>query len=228
MPVCLQGGAEFGSRCREMDARLLELADGGRVVVTALAGAPGREYDTAGRNGVRHFRELGADDVVSAPDARSDEDAAYQACAGADLLVLPGGSPARLLQALTTTRVGAAVGEVLGRGGVVMGASAGAMVLCAWTVLPEHGPRLAQGLGTVPNALVLPHHAPGSGGRWLGSLDGQLPADVVVLGLPEQSGLLLDRDTVTALGDRPTSLLGAASGELAVGASTTLPGVALG
>ncbi len=56
--ICLQGGAEFGELCREMDADLLRRADGGPVVVTALAGAPGREYRTAGDNGVRHFRSL--------------------------------------------------------------------------------------------------------------------------------------------------------------------------
>ena len=38
--VCLQGGAEFGPDCREMDADLLRRA-GGPVVVTALAGAVG-------------------------------------------------------------------------------------------------------------------------------------------------------------------------------------------
>ena len=69
--VCLQGGAEFGPGCREMDAALLRRA-AGPVVVTALAGAVGREYRTASENGVRHFRALGAQDVVAAPDARED------------------------------------------------------------------------------------------------------------------------------------------------------------
>jgi hypothetical protein len=43
-----------------MDAELLRRA-GGPVVVTALAGAVGREYRTANDNGVRHFRALGRD-----------------------------------------------------------------------------------------------------------------------------------------------------------------------
>ena len=83
-----------------MDADLLRRADDGPVVITALAGAPGREYRTAGDNGVRHFRSLGAQDVVVAPDVREDEAGALEALRRARLLVLPGGSPSRLLAAL--------------------------------------------------------------------------------------------------------------------------------
>ena len=50
--VLLQGGGEFSPGCRAMDKRLLALVDG-PVVVTALAGAPGREYATATRHGVK-------------------------------------------------------------------------------------------------------------------------------------------------------------------------------
>jgi cyanophycinase-like exopeptidase len=215
MPVCLQGGAEFGSRCRGMDARVLHAAGPGRVVVTALAGARGREHDTANANGVRYYRSLGAPDVVAAPDAREDEQAAYDACRSARLLVLPGGSPARLLDALTTTRVGDAVREVLAAGGVVSGASAGAMVLCAWTVLPEGGAlRVVEGLGIVPWAVVVPHWRPGS--RWADTVREQVPAEaadgLAVLGLPEQSGLLVDGTGYEALGASSTHLAALAGG----------------
>jgi hypothetical protein len=124
-----------------MDAGLLRRA-GGPVVVTALAGAVGREYRTANDNGVRHFRALGATDVVAAPDAREDPAGALEALRRARLLVLPGGSPARLLDALRSTGVDRVVTDLLAAGGVVSGSSAGAMVLCGWTVLPgPPGPR---------------------------------------------------------------------------------------
>jgi cyanophycinase-like exopeptidase len=219
--ICLQGGAEFGDLGAGMDAELLRLAGGGPVVVTALAGAPGREHDTANRNGVRHFGRLGATAVVAAPDAREDDAAAYAVAREAALLVLPGGSPSRLLEALTRTRVGRAVEEVLAAGGVVMGASAGAMVLCEHTWLPDRDGEVVRGLGLVPGALVLPH--------WQDSRRGQadalrqgLPAGAVVLGLPEQSGLLVHDGQVTALGHAPSTLLGRDRRVLEPGGTATL------
>jgi cyanophycinase-like exopeptidase len=212
--VCLQGGGEFSAACREMDADLVSRA-GGRAVVTALAGAPGRDYDTATANGVRHLAALGAD-VTGAPDARSDPAGAAAALSGARLLVLPGGSPARLLTALTTTPVGDAVRAVLADGGVVMGASAGAMVLCPWTVLPDRGRAIERGLGVVPPLLVVPH--------WHGSSDwlAAAPADGEVLGIPEESGVLVADGVLTAVGRSATRLVRAGR-DLPPGASWSLP-----
>ena len=217
--LCLQGGAEFGPDCREMDAALLARADG-PVVVTALAGAPGREYRTAGDNGVRHFSSLGAADVTVAPDVREDPEGAVEALRRARLLVLPGGSPARLLEALRSTAVGDLVVDLLADGGVVSGSSAGAMVLCAWTVLPERGtPAVVPGLGLVPRTLVVPHWRGSSG--WLAAVEAAVPDDVRVLGLPEQAGVVVDGGSVTAVGSAPTALV-SEDRVLAVGDATAL------
>ena len=214
--VCLQGGAEFGPDCREMDAELLRRA-GGPVVVTALAGAVGREYRTANDNGVRHFRALGAPDVVAAPDAREDPDGALDALRRARLLVLPGGSPSRLLDALRSTGVDRVVTDLLADGGVVSGSSAGAMVLCGWTVLPDRpGPAVERGLGVVPDVLVLPHWSGEGRADWLRAVEAAVPADVEVLGIPEQSGVLVDGSSFTAVGSAATALL-RSGGRVALG-----------
>ena len=205
--ICLQGGNEFGPGCREMDADLLRRA-GGPVVVTALAGAVGREYRTANDNGVRHFRALGAQDVVAAPDAREDRAGALAALRRARLLVLPGGSPSRLLEALRATGVDEVVSDLLADGGVVSGSSAGAMVLCGWTVLPDRpGPAVEHGLGVVPDVLVLPHWSGAGRSDWLRVVESAVPDEVEVLGVPEQSGVLVDGSTFTAVGTSATSLL---------------------
>lgn len=219
--LCLQGGAEFGPACRGMDADLLVRADGGAVVVAPLAGAPGREYRTAGENGVRHFTELGAADVTVAPDLREDREGALAALRRARLLVLPGGSPTRLLDALRTTPVGALVAELLAAGGVVLGSSAAAMVLCEWTVLPDrrgpHGPAVVRGLGLVERLLVVPHWSGGSSrGEWLRAVERTVPDDVQVVGIPEQSGLLVEGGTLTSVGARGSCLV-PDGGTLAVG-----------
>jgi cyanophycinase-like exopeptidase len=202
--VCLQGGAEFGPACREMDAALVERAARerpGPVVIAPLAGAPGREHDRAGANGVRHFTALGATALV-APDARTDPRAAEVAWRQASLLVLPGGSPSRLLDALRTTELDTLVHELLAEGCVVMGASAGAMVLCGRTWLPDRG-SIVDGLGVVPDHLVLPH--------WDGRrpMPDQPGAGVRGLGVPEQSGVLVeDGAPLWSVGARDSALLG--------------------
>ena len=210
--ICLQGGAEFGPGCRAMDIDLLRRAGGGPVVVAALAGAAGSEYRTAGENGVRHFRALGAADATVAPDVREDADGALAALRRARLLVLPGGSPFRLLDVLQTTPVGALVQELHDDGVVVMGSSAGAMVLCEWTVLPDRrgprGPAVQRGLGLVPDLVVVPHWSGGSSrGEWLRAVDETVPSGVHVVGLPEESGVLVQDGELTAVGRSPAALV---------------------
>ena len=214
--MCLQGGGEFSPGCRAMDKRLLERVDGGPVVVTALAGEVGQDYRTATANGVAHFRALGAPHVVAAPDVRERPAEALEALRTARLLVLPGGSPSRLLTALQTTPVGRLVQELLDGGGSVMGASAGAMVLCSWTVLPDRrGPQgrlgVAPGLGAVPDVLVVPHWSGGSSrGDWLRTVKEDVPEGVHVLGLAEESGVLVEDGRFTAIGQEGTTLVSAA------------------
>lgn len=212
MTICLHGGNEFGPGSRGMDSDLVRRA-GGRIVVTALAGAPGREYDTATANGVRHYRAVGAGEVVGLPDARTDPAGAVAALAGARMLVLPGGSPSRLLDALRRTPLGEAVSAVLEGGGLVVGASAGAMVLGAWTALPDRrtagGMAVEPGLGVAGDIAVIPHWSGGSSrGDWLRAMDAHLPASTLLVGLPEEAGVLVEDGALTAVGASATRLIG--------------------
>lgn len=207
--VCLQGGGEFSTGCRPMDLEVLHRARARRVVVVALAAAPGHEHRTAAANGVAHYRGLGAD-AVAAPDARDDADATQKVLSSADLVVLPGGSPSRLLTALRETPVGALLADLVDSGVAVSGASAGAMVLCGWTVLPDRAgptrPSVAPGLGLVDGAVVVPHWS-GGRGDWLDAIAAAVPAGTAVLGLPEESGVLVHDGVLTAVGRHPTRLL---------------------
>lgn len=224
--VCLQGGGEFSPGCRAMDKAVLDRV-GGPVVVSALAGEVGRDYATATANGVSHFRALGVTDVLGAPDVREDPDAALEALLRARLLVLPGGSPSRLLGALQSTPVGGVVADLLAGGGGVLGASAGAMVLGSWTVLPDRrgprGPAVEPGLGLAQDLLVVPHWSGGSSrGEWLRAVEVGVPGGVHVLGIPEESGVLLEDGVLTAVGRTPTWLVGEGR-ELPLGESWRLP-----
>ena len=198
----------------------------GPVVVSALAGEVGRDYATATARGVAHLRAVGAREVVAAPDVRQDETGALAALRSAGLLVLPGGSPSRLLEALTRTPAGGVIRERLLAGAAVLGSSAGAMVLGSWTVLPDRrgadGPVVVRGLDLVPGVLVVPHWSDGaSRNDWLRAVREQVPAGLEVLGLPEESGVVVEGRTLTAVGQGATRLV-TTGRDLAVGQSWSL------
>lgn len=197
--ICLQGGDEFTPACRAMDTTLLDAAHGGPVAILPLASAPGYEYDSAAADAVRHFTGLGATHVTVADPA-----APHEAAATAALLVLPGGSPRRLRDAVYGTPVGEAIRDAADDPDrVVMGASAGAMLLCAWTVLPENGLTVAEGLGVIADFGVVPHYA-GPRPPWETAL---LDKGVDVLGIPEWGGVLIDGADVTAVGAEAATLV---------------------
>lgn len=195
--ICLQGGAEFGSRCIDMDAELLDLSPSGDVVILAGAAAPGREYDIASSNAVRYYSKLTDRNIVAVEDPRASPADFIRAAHSAALVVLPGGSPSRLLHVLTGALLDALVG-VFTDGGTISGASAGAMVLCTYTAVPGAG--VTEGLGLVPG-VAIPHF---DGSTWW-SLD--LPADVTRWGLPECGGVVFRSGSVSAIGAAGTQRL---------------------
>lgn len=194
--ICLQGGREFGSSCRDLDLEVLRRTPLGPIVVLAGAARPGRDFATAGRNAARYYGNLGGDPAVPAPDPREDLEGCLEAIAQATLVVLPGGSPSELLRVLTTVgdgRVGALLRERHAAGATISGASAGAMVLCARTWLADTDRTITDGLGLVPG-LALPHHEQGREDR-AGS-----PPHLPLWGLPECGGVLVDDDGVVGAG----------------------------
>jgi len=199
--ICLQGGRELTPPCDDMDRTVLERCNG-RVVVLAGAARPGSDYAGASARTTAHYRRLGADvDVI--PDPRNDARTALDALAtGVGLVVLPGGSPSGLLDVLAagvdSRTIGDRLVELWSTGTVISGASAGAMVLCLHVATPDRGGRPVGGLGLVPG-LAVPHWTVGSERRW------SLP-DVVLWGLPECGGVLIDHDGVIGVGQGAASI----------------------
>jgi hypothetical protein len=201
--ICLQGGRELTAPCDEMDRAVLDRCSGD-IVVLAGAARPGSDYAGASARTVAHYRRLGAA-VVVVPDPRDAHDAALAALHDeVGLVVLPGGSPGGLLDVLTDRPSGATstIAERLvamwEAGTVISGASAGAMVLCARTATPDRSGGLAAGLDLVAG-LAIPHWSPGSEQRW------SLP-DSLLWGLPECGGVLIENESMTAVGQGTPSV----------------------
>jgi cyanophycinase len=192
--ILLAGGAEFGGRMAEADLRAIELAGGldARISIIPTAAAPDNNHERAGHNGVRWFERLGARNVGTLPliDRESAERPAIAALLRESRLIyLLGGFPHYLGQTLLGSASWQAIVAAHQAGAVVAGSSAGAMVLCQHYYSPETK-EVAEGLGMLPNACVLPHHNTFGKGwaAWLATL---LP-DSALLGIDERTAMLDD------------------------------------
>ena len=192
--LLLEGGAEFGGAMREPDLKAIQLAGGfdASIRIIPTAAAPDNNHQRAGNNGVRWFQGLGAKDVVSIPlidKVSANDETIVASLRDAKLIYLLGGFPHYLGQTLKDTPAWEAAVEAYQNGAVIAGSSAEAMVLCGLYYDPEAG-GAHEGLGLVPNALVLPHHNT-FGKSWAPRLTKQLP-DVTLIGIDEATGMIDD------------------------------------
>jgi len=157
------------------------------------------------RNAQAWFRRFGLDLVelavytkTTAHDAKLAESAA-----GAGFCYLPGGDPGLVASVLRDSPVGNAIVTAWRNGAALAGSSAGAMALCADTLVrqsfPSHTQRRARpGLDVVPDAAVLPHHDT-FGARWYPSARAALP-DAVLIGIDERTCALWKSGTWRCMG----------------------------
>jgi cyanophycinase len=166
--LALVGAGEFLESMSAVDRQLLDRAGGNRVVILPTASAP----DGAGvperwiAMGVDHFTRLGAQaEGVLALDRAGCEDATHaDRVRAANLIYFSGGKPDYLRRTLDGAAVWAAVQQVLDRGGVVAGCSAGAMIMGGH--VPEFSlkagvpwiNRWHESFALLPDAIVAPHY----------------------------------------------------------------------
>ena len=199
--IALVGSGEFTPSMEAVDRALLRSTgrDRPRVVVLPTASWPDGEatFRRWAAQGREHFAGLGAEvePVLVRGSEDANDPAAIAAIGEADLIYLSGGKPGHLLDALGIGGVGAALRAAHARGAVIMGCSAGAMVLAAHQ-LRSVGRAFVQlpigwrdGLALVPGTIVIPHYdafpEPLSAAIALAA-----PADTLVLGIDEETALV--------------------------------------
>ena len=160
--LALVGGGEFEKGNEPQDRILVEAAAGtpAYVVCAAVRVHP----EQGAEHARRWFAALGADMRELVVHSRADAalPATVEAARGAGLIYLAGGDPGRTVQLLAGTAVWEAIVAAWRGGASLAGSSAGAMALCAWTLVRDRWPghetsRALDGLALVPGCAVLPH-----------------------------------------------------------------------
>lgn len=165
-PIALVGAGEFLNEMAAFDAGLLRATGRRRPRVALLPTASFPDGEKTFQRwiamGQHHFRALGAEvEAVLVRDRAGAEDPGHaQAVAEADLVYLSGGRPRYLLDVLRGSTVWDAALRANERGAILVGCSAGAMVLADRQVDARRRvvPCWRPALGTVPGICVLPHY----------------------------------------------------------------------
>jgi cyanophycinase len=161
--VALVGAGEFLPTMADVDRVLLaQLGATARVIVLPTAAAPDGPEVTErwARMGIEYFSRLGAnvEAVMLRTRADANDDALVAKLASANFIYFSGGKPRYLLETLRDTEAWRAIQEIVLANGVIVGCSAGAMILGEvifdfpqlWRTLPA--------LGLVPGIAVIPHY----------------------------------------------------------------------
>ncbi|MGB8645380.1 MAG: Type 1 glutamine amidotransferase-like domain-containing protein [Anaerolineae bacterium] len=207
--LALVGAGEFLDTMNEVDRQLLASAGGKRVVVLPTASAPDGPGvpERWARMGVEHFTNLGAqvEGVMALDRAGCESPEHADRVRAANLVYFSGGKPDYLYQTLAGSAVWSAVQEVLARGGMLAGCSAGAMIMGAY--VPEFNSRFGvpsvnrwqEAFALVPHAIVAPHYNEFPE-MMVNLIFGHRPADTYLIGVDGHTALVGQGEQWQAVG----------------------------
>jgi len=213
MRLSLNGGEEFADGFEDIHAELIEAVGGSGSCGVYLPCAAAED----GMDTVRYWCNLALERLsatgakVAAPaivkPAEANDPKNAQLVADADWIYLGGGKPHVALKVLNGTRTIEALKAAAQQGKLIMGASAGAMMMCSrsFVISPEAMAKFDQEisqaapgqrvdgfpplecLGFVPNSQCLPHFDRGYSRRALQYM--KHPAGITLIGIDEQTAL---------------------------------------
>ena len=189
-PIALLGGGEHMGSTVELDRRLMELSGASRPIVVILPQAPSRgqraKTVALARN---YWARMGTDVRIALP--RLDPVRAEMAVMEADIAVIPGGHPNKLINSLGACPLTDLVISRWLEGMAISGSSAGAMGLFEWRIklYPPNPLRLLPALGLLDGYVAAPHFDRFRAAKWArGTLDAL--NGLSVLGLDEGTGIV--------------------------------------
>ena len=155
--IALVGGDEFRPGCEDFDRSILEATGVERPRLLVIPTAAAHENPSrAASNGVAYFSELGAEasPLMALDGSNANDESIASEVEDAHVIYMTGGNPAHLLDSLNGSLLLARMTDALGRGAVIAGSSAGAMVMGSWMRFRQW----REALGIAEGIATLPHH----------------------------------------------------------------------
>jgi cyanophycinase-like exopeptidase len=201
-PVGLLGGLEHLDPTLPFDRELLDLvgAASPRVVVLPVASPSTRMAVAAGALAMDQWARLGVRAQIAVPASSSDP-RIIELVASADVIVLPGGVPNRLVRRLRGTRLWEEIVDRWVAGAGVTGSSAGAIGLFQrrLNLYPPNPFSLIDGLGMLGGFVAAPHFDRFKALSWSTPIVKRY-TDLGVIGLDESTGLVGENGAWRVLG----------------------------
>lgn len=155
--ILTSGGNEFAQEYKEADLAALANAKNPKELLVVVT-APYPTQKLAFKHAQKYFATIGVEaqmsPILEAKDAANETFAQELAASGA--IYFAGGTPSRLVDAFINTLAGEALQAALANNAVIMGSSAGAMLMSKRVIMPS-GEDLGPGLDLLHGAMVLPH-----------------------------------------------------------------------
>ncbi len=189
-PIALIGGGEHLAQTVPIDRRLIELTGVPKPEVVVLPQAPARAQKAKTVALARNYwSRLGARVRIALPDA--DIEQAMDAVAQADIAVIPGGHPNKLISRLGASPLTDLVIARWSEGMALSGSSAGAMGMFEWRInlYPPNPLRLIPALGVLDGYVAAPHFERFRATLWAHKAVPALKG-LGVVGLDEMTGLV--------------------------------------
>jgi cyanophycinase len=157
------------------------------VIPTAAVTGPAK----AANDGVTHFGGLGGDakQLMVLDRSHAEDPELVSVVDGVGVIYFTGGSPDHLLATLRDSPLLSAILDTVGKGTVLAGSSAGAMVMGSFMRRPSEG-GWVEALGIVPGIAVLPHHERRDPAETSRELQAQAPTGLTILGVDARTGCL--------------------------------------
>ncbi len=184
--ILASGGNEFSNIYKSADLAALQNAKVTNQLLVIVT-APYPTQELAYQAAKNYFGNLGVATKMSLVLDKSDsQNMQYaQEIASAGAIYIAGGTPSRLVETFINTLMGEALLAAVENQAVVMGSSAGAMLMSKRVIMPS-GEDLGEGLNLLRESIVLPHfhsNVP----NWINEYRSQ---NIKFIGLAEGSSIL--------------------------------------
>ena len=205
--IALLGGDEFTPDCKAVDASLIATLKQQKPKIAIVPTAIGHlKPQIAVNNAISYFAHLGATAYGVAIHNKSNANnlSLTSELLHADAIYLTGGDPLYLLRSIENSLFLSTLFDMLSSGRLIIGSSAGAMVLCESMQVPPGQGDIVPGLNLVPNLRVLPHYENLSNdfvsGTHYKNTESSVRRSTTLLGIDSRTALFIDGNVCNVLG----------------------------